>query len=150
VDPVRIPSGILPGGGSILASFTAYMLEKKSSRDPESFGKGNLRGSRLRNPPTMRRLRLPLCRSSLSGYPPNVVLAMMAGAMMITESSGSKGHHQQSGPVLGVIVSMWVGNVILVLLNLPLVGIMGEAPFDSLPAALSRHSPFLPASDFTA
>ena len=116
--------GILPGGGSILASFTAYMLEKKSSRDPESFGKGNLRGVAAPESANNAAAQTSFVPLLTLGIPPNVVLAMMAGAMMI--------HGIQPGPRVitsnpalfwGVIVSMWVGNVILVLLNLPLVGI---------------------------
>jgi TctA family transporter len=116
--------GILPGGGAIIASFTAYMVEKKSSRHPESFGKGNIcgvAGPESANNAAAQTSFVPLLTL---GIPPNVVLAMMAGAMMI--------HGIQPGPRVitsnpalfwGVIVSMWVGNVILVLLNLPLVGI---------------------------
>ena len=116
--------GILPGGGAIIASFIAYMVEKKSSRHPESFGKGNIcgvAGPESANNAAAQTSFVPLLTL---GIPPNVVLAMMAGAMMI--------HGIQPGPRVitsnpalfwGVIVSMWVGNLILVLLNLPLVGI---------------------------
>ncbi len=116
--------GILPGGGAIISSFTAYMIEKKSSRHPESFGKGNIcgvAGPESANNAASQTSFVPLLTL---GIPPNVVLAMMAGAMMI--------HGIQPGPRVitsnpalfwGVIVSMWMGNVILVLLNLPLVGI---------------------------
>jgi TctA family transporter len=116
--------GILPGGGAIISSFTAYVVEKKSSRDPESFGKGNIcgvAGPESANNAAAQTSFVPLLTL---GIPPNVVLAMMAGAMMI--------HGIQPGPRVissnpelfwGVIVSMWVGNVMLVLLNLPLVGI---------------------------
>ncbi|MFO7708048.1 MAG: tripartite tricarboxylate transporter permease [Desulfobacterales bacterium] len=116
--------GILPGGGAIISSFTAYMIEKKSSRHPETFGKGNIcgvAGPESANNAASQTSFVPLLTL---GIPPNVVLAMMAGAMMI--------HGIQPGPRVitsnpalfwGVIVSMWLGNVILVLLNLPLVGI---------------------------
>lgn len=116
--------GILPGGGAIISSFTAYMIEKKSSRHPESFGKGNIcgvAGPESANNAASQTSFVPLLTL---GIPPNVVLAMMAGAMMI--------HGIQPGPRVitsnpalfwGVIVSMWLGNLILVLLNLPLVGI---------------------------
>jgi TctA family transporter len=116
--------GILPGGGAILSSFTAYMLEKKSSRDPESFGKGNIRGVAAPESANNAAAQTSFVPLLTLGIPPNVVLAMMAGAMMI--------HGIQPGPRVvssnpalfwGVIVSMWVGNLILVLLNLPLVGI---------------------------
>jgi TctA family transporter len=115
--------GILPGGGAILSSFTAYMLEKKSSRNPESFGKGNIRGVAAPESANNAAAQTSFVPLLTLGIPPNVVLAMMAGAMMI--------HGIQPGPRVissnpelfwGVIVSMWVGNLILVLLNLPLVG----------------------------
>ncbi|TFG41363.1 MAG: tripartite tricarboxylate transporter permease, partial [Syntrophobacterales bacterium] len=116
--------GILPGGGAILASFTAYMLEKKNSRNPESFGKGNIRGVAAPESANNAASQTSFVPLLTLGIPPNVILAMMAGAMMI--------HGIQPGPRVissnpelfwGVIVSMWLGNLILVLLNLPLVGI---------------------------
>jgi TctA family transporter len=116
--------GILPGGGAILASFISYMLEKKISRDPDSFGKGNIRG--VASPESANNAASQTCFVPLLtlGIPANVILAMMAGAMII--------HGIQPGPRVissnpslfwGVIVSMWVGNVMLVILNLPLIGI---------------------------
>jgi TctA family transporter len=116
--------GILPGGGAILSSFTAYMIEKKSSRHPESFGKGNICGVAAPESANNAAAQTSFVPLLTLGIPPNVVLAMMAGAMMI--------HGIQPGPRVvssnpslfwGVIASMWVGNVILVLLNLPLVGV---------------------------
>lgn len=116
--------GILPGGGAILGSFTAYMLEKKSSREPESFGKGNIRGVAAPESANNAAAQTSFVPLLTLGIPPNVVLAMMAGAMMI--------HGIQPGPRVissnpslfwGVIVSMWVGNLMLLVLNLPLIGI---------------------------
>lgn len=116
--------GILPGGGVILASFIAYMLEKKISKDPQSFGKGNIRG--VAGPEAANNAASQTCFVPLLtlGIPSNVILAMMAGAMII--------HGIQPGPRViasnpalfwGVIVSMWLGNLMLVILNLPLIGI---------------------------
>jgi TctA family transporter len=116
--------GILPGGGAILASFISYMLEKKISRDPESFGKGNIRGVASPESANNAAAQTAFVPLLTLGIPPNVVLAMMAGAMII--------HGIQPGPRVitsnpslfwGVIVSMWVGNLMLVILNLPLIGI---------------------------
>jgi putative tricarboxylic transport membrane protein len=116
--------GILPGGGAILSSFTAYMIEKKSSSNPESFGRGNIRGVAAPESANNAAAQTSFVPLLTLGIPPNVVLAMMAGAMMI--------HGIQPGPRVvtsnpalfwGVIVSMWIGNVFLVLLNLPLIGI---------------------------
>ena len=116
--------GLLPGGGAILASFISYILEKKISRDPKSFGKGNIRG--VASPESANNAASQTCFVPLLtlGIPSNVILAMMAGAMII--------HGIQPGPRVissnpslfwGVIVSMWVGNLMLVILNLPLIGI---------------------------
>lgn len=116
--------GILPGGGVILASFIAYVLEKKISRDPESFGRGNIRG--VAAPEAANNAASQTCFIPLLtlGIPSNVILAMMAGAMII--------HGIQPGPRVissnpalfwGVIVSMWIGNLMLLILNLPLIGI---------------------------
>lgn len=116
--------GILPGGGVILASFISYMVEKKLSRDPESFGKGNIRG--VASPESANNAASQTCFVPLLtlGIPSNVILAMMAGAMII--------HGIQPGPRVitsnpslfwGVIVSMWIGNLMLVILNLPLIGV---------------------------
>lgn len=116
--------GILPGGGAILASFISYMLEKKISRDPESFGKGNIRGVASPESANNAAAQTSFVPLLTLGIPSNVILAMMAGAMII--------HGIQPGPRVissnpelfwGVIVSMWVGNLMLVILNLPLIGI---------------------------
>jgi TctA family transporter len=132
--------GILPGGGAILSSFTAYMIEKKSSRHPESFGKGNICGVAAPESANNAAAQTSFVPLLTLGIPPNVVLAMMAGAMMI--------HGIQPGPRVvssnpslfwGVIASMWVGNVILVLLNLPLVGVwvrLLSVPFSLLYPAI--------------
>jgi TctA family transporter len=116
--------GILPGGGAILSSFISYMLEKKISPDPESFGKGNIRGVASPESANNAAAQTSFVPLLTLGIPPNVVIAMMAGAMMI--------HGIQPGPRVitsnpelfwGVIVSMWVGNLMLLILNLPLIGI---------------------------
>lgn len=116
--------GILPGGGPVLASFSSYMLEKKISRDPESFGKGNIRGVAAPESANNAGSQTSFVPLLTLGIPPNPVLAMMAGAMMI--------HGIQPGPRVissnpalfwGLIASMWLGNLMLVILNLPLIGI---------------------------
>jgi putative tricarboxylic transport membrane protein len=116
--------GILPGGGAILASFLSYGIEKKFSRTPERFGHGAIEG--VAGPETANNAAaggsmIPLL--SL-GIPPNVVMAMLFSAFII--------HGVQPGPTLiktspdvfwGLVASMYVGNAMLVLLNLPLIGI---------------------------
>jgi putative tricarboxylic transport membrane protein len=116
--------GILPGGGAILASFLSYAMEKKLSKHPESFGKGAIEG--VAGPETANNAAaggslIPLLTL---GIPPNVVMAMLFSAMII--------HGVQPGPLLmtsspdvfwGLVASMYIGNVFLVLLNLPLIGL---------------------------
>jgi TctA family transporter len=116
--------GILPGGGAVLSSFASYTLEKKISRSPERFGKGHpagLAGPESANNAAAQTAFIPLLTL---GIPGNAVTALMIGAMMI--------HNIQPGPQVmtshpdlfwGLIVSMWVGNLMLIVLNLPLIGL---------------------------
>ena len=115
--------GILPGGGALLASFAAYGLEKKVAKHPEQFGKGAIQGvagPESANNAAAQTSFIPLLTL---GIPPNAVMALMVGAMTI--------HNIQPGPQVmtsnptlfwGLIVSMWIGNLMLVVLNLPLIG----------------------------
>src|SRR5213595_2122155 len=115
--------GILPGGGALLASFAAYGLEKKVSKRPKEFGKGaveGVAGPESANNAAAQTSFIPLLTL---GIPPNAVMALMVGAMTI--------HNIQPGPQVmtsnpglfwGLIVSMWIGNLMLVVLNLPLIG----------------------------
>jgi putative tricarboxylic transport membrane protein len=116
--------GVLPGGGAVLSSFAAYTLEKKLSSRPEEFGKGAIEGvagPEAANNAGAQTSFIPLLTL---GLPSNVVMALMVGAMTI--------HNIQPGPQVmtknpelfwGLIVSMWIGNLMLVILNLPLVGL---------------------------
>jgi len=116
--------GILPGGGAVLSSFASYTLEKKISKNPERFGKGHpagLAGPESANNAAAQTSFIPLLTL---GIPGNAVMALMVGAMTI--------HNIQPGPQVmsshpelfwGLIVSMWIGNLMLVVLNLPLVGL---------------------------
>ena len=116
--------GILPGGGPVLSAFSAYSLEKKLSKEPERFGKGAIEGvagPEAANNAAAQTSFIPLLTL---GLPSNAVMALMLGALMM--------HGLHPGPQLmrdkpelfwGLIASMWVGNLILVILNLPLVGI---------------------------
>ena len=116
--------GILPGGGAVLSSFSAYTLEKKISKHPEEFGKGAIEGvagPESANNAASQTSFIPLLTL---GIPSNAVMALMVGAMTI--------HNVQPGPQVmannpelfwGLIASMWVGNLMLVILNLPLIGV---------------------------
>jgi TctA family transporter len=116
--------GVLPGGGAMLSSFASYSLEKKLAKDPSRFGKGAIQGvagPESANNAGAQTSFIPLLTL---GIPENAVMAMMVGAMTI--------HNIQPGPQVmtsnpqlfwGLIASMWVGNLMLVVLNLPLIGI---------------------------
>jgi TctA family transporter len=117
--------GILPGGGALLAAFAAYTVEKKIKlKEGEvTFGKGNIRGvagPEAANNAGAQTSFIPLLTL---GIPPNAVMALMVGAMTI--------HNIQPGPQVmtsnpqlfwGLIASMWIGNLMLIILNLPLIG----------------------------
>jgi putative tricarboxylic transport membrane protein len=115
--------GILPGGGALLSSFAAYSLEKKISRDPSKFGKGAIEGVAAPESANNAGAQTSFIPLLTLGIPSNPVMALMIGAMMI--------HNIQPGPQIvinqpelfwGMIASMWVGNLMLVVLNLPLIG----------------------------
>jgi putative tricarboxylic transport membrane protein len=116
--------GILPGGGAILASFLSYGIEKKLAREPERFGKGAIEG--VAGPETANNAAaggsmIPLL--SL-GIPPNVVMAMLFSAFIIHGvTPGPMFMNTSPGIFWGLVVSMYMGNAMLVLLNLPLIGI---------------------------
>jgi putative tricarboxylic transport membrane protein len=116
--------GILPGGGSVIASFTSYALEKKVSKHPEAFGKGAIEGvagpESANNSATGANF-IPLMTL---GVPANVVMALILGALMV--------HGIRPGPMLlqeqphlfwGVVTSMYIGNGMLLILNLPLIAL---------------------------
>jgi len=116
--------GIIPGGGAVIASFASYALEKRVSKTPERFGQGAIEGvagPEAANNSAAGGAFIPLLTL---GIPPNVVMALLLGAFII--------HGLQPGPLLmvqnpgifwGVIASMYIGNAMLLVLNLPLIGI---------------------------
>jgi putative tricarboxylic transport membrane protein len=116
--------GVLPGGGATLSSFAAYTVEKKLSKFPEEFGKGAIEGVAAPEAANNAGAQTSFIPLLTLGLPSNVVMALMVGAMTI--------HNIQPGPQVmtknpelfwGLIVSMWIGNLMLVILNLPLVGL---------------------------
>jgi putative tricarboxylic transport membrane protein len=116
--------GMLPGGGATLSAFAAYTLEKKLSKHSAEFGQGAIEGvagPEAANNAGAQTSFVPLLTL---GIPSNVVMALMVGAMTI--------HNIQPGPQVmtsnpelfwGLIVSMWIGNAMLIILNLPLIGV---------------------------
>jgi putative tricarboxylic transport membrane protein len=116
--------GVLPGGGAVLASFASYTLEKRLSRKPEQFGQGaiaGLAGPESANNAASQTSFIPLLTM---GIPSNAVMALMVGAMTIHGIvPGPQFINTHSDLFWGVIVSMWIGNVLLLIINLPLVGV---------------------------
>ena len=116
--------GILPGNGAVLGPFASYALEKKFAKDPSRFGRGAIEGvagPESANNAGAQTSFIPLLTL---GIPPNAVMALMVGAMTI--------HGIVPGPMVmtknpklfwGMIASMWIGNLVLLVINLPLIGI---------------------------
>jgi putative tricarboxylic transport membrane protein len=116
--------GILPGGGSILGAFSSYMIEKKVSSHPEQFGKGAIEGVAGPESANNAGAQTSFIPMLTLGIPGNAVMALMIGAMMIQGiAPGPQVMNERPELFWGMIVSMWVGNLMLVILNLPLIGI---------------------------
>ena len=116
--------GVLPGGGALLASFGAYALEKKLSRTPERFGKGAVAGVAAPEAANNAGAQTSFIPLLTLGVPSNAIMAVMAGAMTIQGIiPGPQVMTEHASLFWGMIASMWVGNVMLVILNLPLVGL---------------------------
>ena len=116
--------GVLPGGGATLSSFAAYVLEKKIARDPSRFGRGAVEGVAGPESANNAGAQTSFIPMLTLGIPGNAVMALMIGAMTI--------HGIQPGPQVmterpalfwGMIASMWIGNLMLLVINLPLIGI---------------------------
>lgn len=116
--------GVLPGGGAILAAFASYTMEKKLSDTPQEFGKGamaGVAGPESANNAAAQTSFIPLLTL---GIPANPVMALMIGAMIIQGIvPGPNVAAEQPALFWGIIASMWIGNVLLVILNLPLIGL---------------------------
>ncbi len=116
--------GILPGGGAVISSFASYTLEKKIAKDPSRFGRGAIEGvagPESANNAAAQTSFIPLLTL---GIPPNAVMALMVGAMTIHGIiPGPQVMANQPNLVWGMIVSMWIGNLMLLIINLPLVGV---------------------------
>jgi TctA family transporter len=116
--------GILPGGGAMLASFGAYSLEKKVSRNSAEFGKGAIEGVAAPESANNAGAQTSFIPMLTLGVPSNPVMALMIGAMIIQGiQPGPSVMTEQPALFWGLIVSMWVGNLMLLALNLPLIGL---------------------------
>ena len=117
--------GILPGGGALLSSFAAYTFEKKTRLRPGEvpFGKGNIRGVAAPESANNAGAQTSFIPLLTLGIPPNAVMALMVGAMTIHGIvPGPQVMTKQPELFWGMIASMWIGNLMLIVINLPLVG----------------------------
>jgi TctA family transporter len=116
--------GVLPAGGALISSFASYALEKRLAKEPSRFGKGAIEGVAGPEAANNAGAQTSFIPMLTLGIPPNVVMALMIGALLL--------HNIQPGPQImtkqpalfwGLLTSMWIGNLMLVILNLPLVGL---------------------------
>jgi TctA family transporter len=116
--------GILPGGGAVLGSFAAYTLEKKIAKDPSRFGNGAIEGVAAPESANNAGAQTSFIPLLTLGIPSNAVMALMVGAMTIHGiTPGPQVMSERPELFWGMIASMWIGNLMLVILNLPLIGI---------------------------
>jgi len=115
--------GILPGGGAALPPFAAYALEKKVARDPSRFGKGAIEGVASPEAANNAGAQTSFIPLLTMGIPTNPLMALMIGALMIQGiQPGPSVIREQPALYWGLVASMWIGNLMLVVINLPLVG----------------------------
>jgi len=116
--------GILPGGGAMLASFAAYIIEKKVSKNRSEMGQGAIEGVAAPESANNAGSQTAFIPMLTLGLPSNAVMALMIGAMILQGiQPGPDIIVKQPGMFWGLVVSMWIGNLMLVLLNLPLIGL---------------------------
>jgi TctA family transporter len=115
---------VLPGGGATLGAFAAYTLEKKISRYPDEFGKGAIEGVAGPESANNAAAQTSFIPMLTLGIPSNAVMALMVGAMIIQGvQPGPEVMTKRPDLFWGMIASMWIGNLMLVIINLPLIGI---------------------------
>jgi TctA family transporter len=116
--------GVLPGGGAALPPFSAYALEKKIAADPSRFGKGAIEGVASPEAANNAGAQTSFVPMLTLGLPTNPLMALMIGALMIQGiQPGPQVMTKQPDLFWGVIASMWIGNLMLLVINLPLIGI---------------------------
>ena len=115
--------GILPGGGTVLSAFAAYTVEKRIAKDPSRFGKGAIEGVAAPESANNAASQTSFIPLLTLGIPPNAVMALMVGAMIIHGVvPGPQIMEQQPDLFWGLVASMWIGNLMLIVINLPMVG----------------------------
>ena len=133
--------GILPGNGAVLGPFASYTLEKKLAKDPRRFGRGAIEGvagPESANNAGAQTSFIPLLTL---GIPPNAVMALMVGAMTIHGIiPGPQVMTKNPNLFWGMIASMWIGNLMLLVINLPLIGLWVRLLQGALPADVPGRS----------
>jgi putative tricarboxylic transport membrane protein len=116
--------GVLPGTGPAIASFSSYMLEKKVAKDPSRFGKGAIEGVAGPESANNADAQCKFIPTLTLGIPASAVMALMLGALTIQGiAPGPQVMTQKPDLFWGLVASMWIGNAMLVILNLPLIGL---------------------------
>ena len=116
--------GMLPGGGATLSAFSAYTLEKKVSREPQKFGRGAIEGVAAPEAANNAGAQSSFIPLLTLGIPSNAIMAMLLGAMTIHGiTPGPSVIQKQPELFWGLIASMWLGNLMLLVINLPLIGL---------------------------
>jgi putative tricarboxylic transport membrane protein len=116
--------GALPGTGGVIAAFMAYAVEKKVSKEPERFGKGAIEGIMAPEAANNAADQTAFIPTLTLGIPGNVIMALMIGALTIHGIvPGPQFMVQRPDMFWGLIMSFWIGNVLLLVLNIPLIGI---------------------------
>ncbi len=133
--------GALPGTGPVITNFIAYALERKITRTPERFGKGAIEGVAAPEASTHAKTQVDFIPTMCLGIPGDPVMALLLGALMVQGvAPGPQLITEHADLFWGLIASFWLGNVLLVLLNVPLIGVwvkMLQVPYRYLlPAAL--------------
>ncbi|MEW6768746.1 MAG: tripartite tricarboxylate transporter permease [Pseudomonadota bacterium] len=115
---------LIPGTGPTIASFVAYAAEKKVSRNPETFGHGNIKGVACPETATHSSVQGDFIPTMSLGIPGDAVMALLLGALIIQGIvPGPTLIHERPDIFWGLIASFWIGNILLVILNVPLIGI---------------------------
>jgi len=115
--------GVLPGGGPTLGAFSSYTLEKRISRNPERFGKGAVEGVAAPEAANNAAAQTSFIPMLTLGIPSNAVMALMVGALIVQGiQPGPEVMTRKPDLFWGMIASMWIGNLMLVVINLPMIG----------------------------
>jgi TctA family transporter len=133
---IGVPLGILPGGGPLIASVCSYAIEKKVARDPSRFGKGAIEGVAAPEAAANSAAFTSFIPMLALGIPASATMALMLGGLLIQGiQPGPRLMTQHADIFWGLVASMWIGNLMLLVLNLPLVGVwikMLQTPYKYL------------------